>query len=445
MINVDNLARTPDVQTLNERFLTEVVCSKSRGMVHITAHFLPLSGRKKEFWTLKRCNYPDELLNVCGDYQPLKNEVKKYSKSELSPDLYYNLTTFYGKSNKPHSFRGVWVDVDTKPHRSLDVEQAEMYASIFIGACEEYSIPAPWVVFTGRGLQLVWCFGDAVPYTEKYARWMEYTLKRLCEWFGELCQSMGLNLEADSNATNLTRLLRLPGTFNSLTMPPLRAQVLAVGVPCTWSAFSVLGASESATAPTERAQAIPVLPTPALTQTVIQSRLERLQAWAAGRDFDIEGNRNEYLHLCACLLRDSPSLEDDIDAINARLLAPLGVSELRRICKSAKTHCYKYSNAKIVEVLEMDASEAEAFGSACPSGYVLGGVRRTAYQLAQATGVDTRRPHRKRDAERAQRKAEKAEVYAQIPRLHSQGLSYADIAKKLGLSKPTVLKHQTGV
>lgn len=439
----DNLAQVPDQQALDDSYLDSVICSKSRGMVHITAHFPARAKGKREFWALIRCNYPLDMLRRLDGYPALRDDLRKRAESELSPDIYYNLATYFGNSNDLHSLRGVWVDVDTVPHRTLDLEDAQRYAGIILGACDTFGLPTPWVIHTGRGLQCVWPFADAVPCDKRHwrqARKLSYTLRRLAEWWGELFEGMGLPLAADTQATNLGRLLRVPGTWNGCTMPPTMAHVLAAGVPCTWSAFAVLGVANA-----DKQQAPPnavaVLPTPALANAVAASRLERLQAWCAGRGGDIEGYRELYLHFCAVMMHGDPDVLDRLEAINARLVAPLGFSEVRH---AANSKWYPYSNATIAARLGMTAAEAEAWSSACPAGYVLGVVRLPSWQLAQATGVDTRQPHRRRDEARAARADDKASKYAQIPILHAQGMSYEAIAKQIGKSLRTVLNHKDG-
>lgn len=169
-------------------------------------------------------------------------------------------------------------------------------------------------------------------------------------------------------------------------------------------------------------------------QKSIAGRLERLHNWCAGRNFDISGYRDKYIHICAVLLvmQNCENLANELKKRNNELTCPLPETEVATIVKSAEAHRYVYSNAKIAEVLNMTEEESKSF---C--------VKLTPWQLAQLYG-DTRKPNRKRNEERAARKAEKAKLYAQIPGLLAQGMSESEVGRQLGLSKSTVHNHKSG-
>lgn len=500
MSTPDNLARVPVspecqdalVRELDQHFVVDVICerpemtvtesvgnfvkyekvSKKTGMVHFCARFAGRNGEKDE-WKMIRCDYPDALLErkVPGNghtYMPLPEEIMRLNRQHYPPDQYYTMATFFGSGTALYSLRGLWVDLDNHKkegqefQRPLDLDAAQHYTSMLVGACQTYHLPTPWVIYTGRGLQLVWQFCDPVPCGRPRfatnANKLQYSLRRLCEWFGQVCDWLQIPLQADTQTCNLGRLLRVPGTYNGHTWPRAETMVLLEGNPCLWSDFVVLGTKEqdedealkSAINESANESAVSVLPTTKLTQVVAESRLERLKAWCAGRGYDIHGYRNTFLYICARTMIfngvDKADLLTLVDDLNARLVEPLRTSEVRTITRSAITNDYPYPhrNDRIIELLGMSDEEAQAFGkSSSPSGYVLGGIKRSPRQLAYEYG-DTRVPHKTRDKKRRKRKIEKAEKYAKIPGLVAKGLSYREIAKRLGIGKSTVEDHLDG-
>lgn len=463
MLTPDNLARKPVVETLDEAFLREVICHKSRGMVHIVARF---HDKKGGYMRLLRCDYAQNLLmQHCGSdgriRPPLADDLHRVNQHSCPPDVYYSVATF--RANKRgvrslHAMRGLFVDLDNHDDLSaLDIESAKAMAFQLQGDAASWGLPLPWVVYTGRGLHLVWVFRDAVPVDDKHKQQrkkLQYTLEQVGVWAKKACESYNLPIEYDAQSCNLGRLLRVPGTHNSKTIPGrgrgVMARVIARGDACAWADFKPLTFARLPAPPAAQATpVVDVLPTPAVVEAVGRSRLERLEAWASGRGWDIKGHREMWLHLCALMLLAGGAGEaetlEQVRALNKRLRDPLRDVELTKAVRCDAKYRYQYSNAKIAEVLDMDEAEAEAFGlGSLPSGYAYGGPRLTAWELANLTGQDTRTQNRRRDAGRAERKSAKASKYAQIPGLLAQGLSLSAVAKQLGLSKSTVDRHRGG-
>ena len=109
------------------------------------------------------------------------------------------------KSGNVSTIRVSFLDLDGKlveEHKDLKPEE---WVEKIKGHCEEKGIPEPTIIlFSGNGIHVKWVYKEAVR-REKFRIW-HMLEKKLCKLFGEL--------GADSKATDLARVLRVPGTQN---------------------------------------------------------------------------------------------------------------------------------------------------------------------------------------------------------------------------------------
>ena len=113
-----------------------------------------------------------------------------------------------------------------------------------------------------------------------------------------------------------------------------------------------------------------------------------------------------------------------LKAYNSGFKQPMTDSELAdTVCSAVRKNGYKYTNAKLIELLEITPEEQDAIG------------------LHPFTGVYKPWNHAKPNATRdAVRKARKDGRDGQIIAMHRQGISQAETARQLKISRNTVAK-----
>ena len=111
-------------------------------------------------------------------------------------------------------------------------------------------------------------------------------------------------------------------------------------------------------------------------------------------------------------------------AYNSGFKQPMTELELEHtICSAARKGGYKYTNAKLIEFLDITPEEQDAIG------------------LHPFTGVYKPWSHAKPNASRdAVRKALRSDRDSKVIAMHQEGLSQAETARKLGISRNTVAK-----
>ncbi len=107
--------------------------------------------------------------------------------------------------NKVYSVRASYLDLDGKYAEEHKYLSPEDWVRVIIAHCEAKKIPVPTImVFSGNGVHVKWLYKEAV--TGENLRKFERLEKKLQKLFAEL--------GADIKATDLARVLRVPGTKN---------------------------------------------------------------------------------------------------------------------------------------------------------------------------------------------------------------------------------------
>jgi hypothetical protein len=123
-------------------------------------------------------------------------------------DWYLGLNSFKRATRRAEhllSLRGAFVDIDSYAMPAWQSASPEAVWEEMRRTLSDLAIPLPQVVmFTGRGVQLIWSFDEGLP-AAALPRWraVQAALGRTLELFG-----------ADLGALDASRVVRLPGTVN---------------------------------------------------------------------------------------------------------------------------------------------------------------------------------------------------------------------------------------
>lgn len=130
----------------------------------------------------------------------------------LSTDCWFSPAGFSSQSRKAKDCAGaaaLWLDIDIgAQHAKADYPDAKSFAADFKNFMAGTGLPAPWIVSTGHGVHLYWPLGVTVQ-PDKWSRLMA-RLFAACNKFG---------LKYDHAATDISRILRVPGTYNYKDTP----------------------------------------------------------------------------------------------------------------------------------------------------------------------------------------------------------------------------------
>lgn len=289
------------------------------------------------------------------------------------------------------------------------------------------------VVWTGRGLQLWWHI-EAVSvkcrkvYTEALEG-LENAIQAILDDYPHT--AAGWTVDRATGAT-LVGWKRFPGSYNYHTGRYGDFEVLHTD---TYTLTDLLEALGPLQAP--KAKAV-YIETPLMVQAAGENRLQRLAAWAEGRQWSIIGHRNTFLCICGSLLvaADPQNARKRLEDINAKLVPPMSAAEVITVFRGCTKARYRWRNSTIAKRLGMTDQEMADFGASGAPGPVL--TRASAYKLAQQTGKDTRKQNRTRDEARAKAKADKL---AALKEAKAQGMKKAQVARLLGVSRPWVDKY----
>ena len=131
---------------------------------------------------------------------------------DLRTDNWFSPAAFSGTSRKAKDCTGaaaLWLDIDIgAQHAKPDYTDPKQFVADFKNFMAGTGLPCPWIVSTGHGVHLYWALGTTVQ-PDKWSRLMA-RLFAACNKFG---------LKYDHAATDVSRILRVPGTYNYKDTP----------------------------------------------------------------------------------------------------------------------------------------------------------------------------------------------------------------------------------
>ncbi len=132
-------------------------------------------------------------------YDNIQDTISGTQQHALLRNCYFGIATRTGSNGKKegvYEMPSCWVDIDHTP-----VNEA-------LKKLRDFPLEPTATVSSGHGIHAYWRFKEPLTYTD--IKRLEYLNKQLCAWFG-----------GDTSATDASRILRIPGTFNFKDGEPL--------------------------------------------------------------------------------------------------------------------------------------------------------------------------------------------------------------------------------
>lgn len=134
------------------------------------------------------------------------------SLASTKTDCWFSPAGFSSPSRKAKDCTGaaaLWLDIDIGAHHAKpDYTDPKQFGLDFKNFMAGTGLPMPWIVSTGHGVHLYWPLGRTVT-PDKWSRFMA-RLFAACDKYG---------LRYDHAATDISRILRVPGTYNYKGQP----------------------------------------------------------------------------------------------------------------------------------------------------------------------------------------------------------------------------------
>lgn len=215
-------------------------------------------------------------------------------------DLYFSMSNFEGPGKRTKdrvtSVKAFWLDLDCGPDKGAipanGVPKGYLTKRLAAEALEKFraevGLPMPSLVDTGGGIHVHWVLEEAI----SRERWEETAAK-----FKALC--VAHKLYVDPAVFEVSRIMRVPGTFNYKKDEPRPTLLKAMGPTITYEAFCELLGTEPAQ-PVQRAE------------TKRQSALSVAFDEAGGKDFQ-PSSFVKILHQCKQIQKcvdDAAKLEE---------------------------------------------------------------------------------------------------------------------------------------
>ena len=357
-------------------------------------------------------------------------------------DYYITANTVSGVNRTMDGLFGlqnIVIDVDchTAGRNTAALVQAFLWrAERDLWSDEEFPRPNS-VVKSGRGVQLWWaikpCHASCVfHYNQIKAGLMDHIEDLLAEYSEEL-DGLAVDRAASSNAVGY---FRLPCTFNTASKTYGTLQVLHKGRYDTRELAGYIQPLPRPKTPVRASEGqIEAIPMQGGDLIVLHNahstgsnRVMQLIKLRNLRNNEVGAEtRNNLCFAVYNALRmsfDHEKAMSRLKAYNSGFKQPMTDSELAdTVCSAVRKNGYKYTNAKLIELLEITPEEQDAIG------------------LHPFTGVYKPWNHAKPNATRdAVRKARKDGRDGQIIAMHRQGISQAETARQLKISRNTVAK-----
>lgn len=375
------------------------------------------------------------------------NEIDQVLAEWIGEDTYFSQNTFYRPMRRIEYIRGLnalYVDADCYIFEKVpEWVLAELEMTLF-----REKIPEPnLVIFSGRGLALVWLLertpGFALPLWQAVER---YLIEQLKEW------------GADSRASDPARVLRPAGTINSKNGATVTVQYrhdYRYELKDIAREYLPPLPAKKRGKPKKAEKAAQVHHKLYNTYTLHYARTQDLVKLCEIREWEMSGYRETmlflYRYFTACFVEDPRQALEDTLSFNEQFTRPLTKKEVEIATRSAEKAYnaksnpeanriaqekgypgagYNVSNAKLISWL--DITEKEQLQMQTITG------RKEKYRRNNAKRQETRREAGKLTRDEYTKQASERRTEALQRR--REGLSYRTIAKNLKCSVAEVYR-----
>lgn len=354
-----------------------------------------------------------------------------------------------------------FIDLDCYKYEWAAGMTPEQMAASFNRFCDAVSVPRPsLIVFSGRGLQCKWLYDKAIP-CKALPRW-DAVQKELCRKFAQY--------GADQNAKDCSRILRVEGTMNTKSRRYVyvvyrqhdeQKQVRRFGFDAF--ADSILPFTREELRQKRQARSIcqkkseQQNASSTLTiQTLHKARAADLVKLAELRGGIKEGHREVFLFDLMCSLTLSGECTDATFFAKAQAMAAqccpdfsLNKSDLTTLFKRTKAHLkgervtyqgrektpiYTFKTETLIRRHAITVDEQRQLQVLIDPGVKRERSLKARAEKRRADGALTRQEYTARSSARRDR----------AKALYADGVSKAEIARQMGLSRSTVTRYLQG-
>lgn len=375
------------------------------------------------------------------------SELKQYTDKHLN--CYRTINTFRTKNRREYNLAGLnalFVDIDCEKYGVSKDKLIDLLPCIMIDAGLFYQdklINATYEIDSGHGIYLIIVFKQQVIVNKKVIvnlwRKLEDTL------VNKLNTAMYKTLKVkpcDTSATDPARILRIPGTYNNKDPKhPLPCYVISnnkqtydmfklcdeILEPAPWTTANKRKKKQKVENPKKYKISVDVYKNATYLNIKRKADIEKLVAM---RNHEMNGMREITLFIYSTvlvpLLMDINKVMDAINDLNNSFSEPLPKREIRVLEHEIKyidiDKYYKYTNARIINDLQISEDEQGQLSTIISKKekYLRNNTRRQL--ISKTKGAKYKRKQRNK----------------QIRELHGKGFKVSEIAKKLGITRPTV-------
>ena len=415
---------TGKIPNYAKMFLKDLIMSPSQGLTHL------VEKRPNKGMRPIRSDYPCFVMDkhtVDGRlYEPWPKSIELYNRTKS--EIFYTPNTFFGNREEAKlcSLRAFYIDIDCHDPQNFNRSAVNYLIGYLLHCTHHGGLPEPIIVFTGRGLHLIWIIE---PVSAKLLPYWKAVQEELINFYGSALEDSEVAgiWDVDHRVCDCARLLRFPGSYNAEanrrskivhyngTANKLSAFVDFFDVGRQYRDFCVTN--------------------------ILADNCAGLLRVAELRNWNMTGYRSNFLNIYASgLALNGNSLDmilESLRGVNNNFTQPLPDSQVRSTAKCAYSHKYNYSALRISDDLNLSSRERQIVGTPRYK-FTPGQNSIFSYMAAASSGVDTRVSGRSRIRDSIVKKKKKVEKYCRMPAMRAKGMSAKAIASELGISLRTV-------